>query len=148
MIRPRHPDSSIARDAAWESSIVATFYRLSITPEKGEEDQVSGDWIKAHEAFHQALVSACDNVWMLRVRSILYTQCERYRSLVVVRGDQVGRDLVKEHQEIMDAAVARDMELASALLRNHYNRTSHDWVESLRRKAKTGLKPPVIMVKD
>lgn len=118
-------------EADWESGLLTAYDLLSRTPEHDGQEGVAQDWLDAHETFHKALVSACDNAWLLWTRGVLYTQCERYRSLAV-RGDIVGRDLNSEHRALMEAAIARDRDLACALLRKHYRDTARDWTEKLR----------------
>lgn len=117
-------------DVEWESRLLAAYHQLSRTPERNDHEVAQG-WIDSHEIFHRALVSACDNAWLLWTRTALYTQCERYRSLVV-SGDKVGRDLNSEHRALMEAAVARDRDLAGALLRKHFRDTARDWTGQLR----------------
>ena len=65
--------------------------------------------------------SACDSPWLLRIREQLYVQSERYRQLSMAKGD---RDLDGEHRRIVDAALARDADLAVELLTQHLNRTA------------------------
>lgn len=117
--------SIAAGDLAWESRLVATFHELSNTPERVATDvrRLNDAWVATHARFHQALVDGCDNLWMLRLRSILYVQSERYRRLSVPLAQQ-DRDIDQEHQAILDAALARDVETACALLDRHLRTTT------------------------
>jgi hypothetical protein len=45
--------------------------------------RISEEWADVHAGYHYALVAACDNAWILRMRSILYAHSERYRRLSV-----------------------------------------------------------------
>ena len=107
-------------DLGWESRLVANFHALSRTPERvsGDENRLSEEWSQAHNHYHQALVDGCDNVWLLRMRAILYAQSERYRRISVPLSRE-GRDVEQEHREIMEAALARDGDRACRLLENH-----------------------------
>jgi len=69
----------------WETALVGNYHRLSRTPyrEPSDEERLSDAWVDAHALFHEALVSACGNIWLKRVRSTLYEQSERYRRLSV-----------------------------------------------------------------
>ncbi len=112
-------------DLAWESRLVATYHELSRTPERTPSDpqRLSDAWSTLHRAYHEALVSACDSPWLLRLRSILYAQSERYRRLSVPLAT-TERDIDQEHREIVDAAIARDADKACALLTAHIRNTT------------------------
>jgi DNA-binding GntR family transcriptional regulator len=114
-----------AGDINWETGIVASFHKLNGTPERapGDPERLSDDWSLAHQAFHQSLVASCDSRWLLRLRAILYAQSERYRQLSVPLAE-TKRDVRGEHQEIVDATLARDAERAVVLLSNHFERTT------------------------
>jgi DNA-binding GntR family transcriptional regulator len=114
-----------AQDVAWEAELLAAFHRLAHTPEREPNDAVrlADNWSRMHEAFHLALVSGCKSSWLLRLRGTLYMQSERYRRLSIPVA-RVDRDLVAEHRAIMDAAIARDAERATALLAEHLSTTA------------------------
>jgi DNA-binding GntR family transcriptional regulator len=117
-------------EVTWESQLVGAFHRLSRTPEREPSDsqRMNEAWSVAHGAYHEALVSACDSPWLLRLRAILYTQSERYRRLSVPLGE-IPRDLNREHREIMEAALARDAERANTLLVQHFELTNRVLLE-------------------
>jgi len=117
-------------DVAWESRLVAAFHRLSRTPERepGDPQRMNEEWSAAHTAYHEALVGACDSPWLLRLRGLLYAQSERYRRLSVPLAE-VARDLIREHRDIMEAALARDAPGARALLKEHIELTTRVLLE-------------------
>ena len=117
-------------DVGWESQLVGVFHRLSRTPEREPEDpqRMNEAWSSVHAAFHKALVSACDSPWLLRIRETLYAQSERYRRLSVPLA-QIERDLNREHQHIMEAALARNVEHARALMTQHLELTTRVLLE-------------------
>ena len=119
-----------AGDVGWESRLVAAFHRLSRTPERAPEDpqRMNEAWSAAHAAYHEALVGACDSPWLLRLRALLYAQSERYRRLSVPLA-KVARDLNQEHQDIMEAALARDAERARTLMTQHIELTTRVLLE-------------------
>lgn len=123
--------SIVAGDLAWEARLVASFHELSGTPERvaGDVDRLSDAWVAVHARFHQALVEGCDNVWLLRLRTTLYAQSERYRRLSVplARRD---RGVADEHRAILDATLARDAERACALLDRHLRATTRILLQS------------------
>ncbi|MNS90976.1 HTH-type transcriptional repressor CsiR [compost metagenome] len=75
-------------------------------------------WNDAHGEFHEALVSACPNQWLLRMRHMLYEQSERYRRLSVPLSTDE-RDVRNEHRQIMDAVLRKDQASAFAALEQH-----------------------------
>lgn len=112
-------------DVGWEAQLVSAFHRLSRTPEReaGDPQRMNEAWSAAHAAFHEALVSACDSLWLLRLRGILYVQSERYRRLSVPLAE-IARDLNGEHRDIMEATLARDPERARTLMAQHIEMTT------------------------
>jgi len=104
----------------WETGIVGATHRLSKTPywALGDDRRLSEEWVSAHNAFHEALVSACDSVWRLRIRSSLYHQSERYRRLSVPVLSRK-RDVDAEHRAISEATLARKKTRACDLLKEH-----------------------------
>ncbi|WP_225308335.1 GntR family transcriptional regulator [Hypericibacter terrae] len=112
-------------DVDWESRLVAALHRLSRTPERAAADPArsSDEWAEAHAAFHVALADGCDSPWLLKLRSQLYDQSERYRRLSVPLTTEK-RNIGAEHQGIVDAALARDADKAVALLSAHLGATT------------------------
>jgi len=109
---------------AWESDIVAVFYRLSKTEERLREDPVgaAAEFEERNREFHRALIAACPSPWLHRLNALLYQQSERYRRMVVSRRT-VPRDVHAEHKAILDATLARDAALACRLLGEHIERS-------------------------
>ena len=116
-------------DVRWEAQILATFHEWQRAAESSRPD--IDEIVRAHAAFHRALVAACDSQWLLRLREILFTQSERYVRLSKPNSKRSGvkRDLVREHREIMDACVKRNADLAVALLNAHFGATERSLVE-------------------
>ena len=115
----------VAGDVAWESGIVAAFYRLSRVAERDPADRthLSDHWSTLHAGFHQSLVLACDSPWLLRLRTMLFEQSELYRKLSVpVRNGD--RDVNAEHEALMAAVVARNADRACEEMRLHLERTT------------------------
>jgi DNA-binding GntR family transcriptional regulator len=104
----------------WETAIVGAMHRLSRTPywAPGDDRRLSEEWVVAHNAFHEALVSATNSVWRLRIRGSLYEQSERYRRLSVPVLE-TKRDVDAEHRAISEAALGRNTALACALMTDH-----------------------------
>jgi DNA-binding GntR family transcriptional regulator len=109
----------------WEAQLVAAFHRLSRTRERVPSDPMRSDdeWAEAHAAFHLALVEGADSPWLLRLHSQLYAQSERYRRLSIPLGT-MDRNVRREHQAILEAALQRDTVRAVALLTRHLGVTT------------------------
>lgn len=109
---------------AWESEIVAAFYRLSKTEERLREDPVAAaaEFEQRNRDFHRALIAACPSPWLHRLHALLYQHSERYRRMVVSRR-AIPRDVHAEHQGIFDATLARNTELALRLTSEHIERS-------------------------
>jgi DNA-binding GntR family transcriptional regulator len=113
-------------DVDWEARLVAAAHRLSRTPERDVSDPARSneDWAEAHSAFHLALVDGCGSPWLLHLHALLYAQSERYRRLSVPFA-ATERNVDEEHQAIVAATLARDVENATRLLATHLEATTH-----------------------
>jgi DNA-binding GntR family transcriptional regulator len=111
-------------DLAWEGLVIAALHRLSRArhPARGG-DTLDDAWEREHAALHGALMSACGSPILLRLRATLFVQSERYRRLAVACG-QPSRDIHAEHEALVRAALARDVERACALLVEHIAATT------------------------
>lgn len=111
-------------DDEWEAQLLGAFHRLQkarkILP---DSHSIDPDWLVRHTAFHNALVAACPNQVMLQLRTMLYDRSDRYRHLSV-RYLRVPRDDVAEHEALLNAALARDIPLAEALIKAHISHTT------------------------
>lgn len=113
-------------DAAWEAAVMAAFHRLSKAspPWAAQQPANTGDdWGAVHTAFHETLMSACASPWLLRLRSMLFRQYARYRTVSIAL-TAADRDLEGEHRALMDAAIGRDTAGAVGILTAHIQRTA------------------------
>jgi DNA-binding GntR family transcriptional regulator len=104
----------------WETGIVAALHRLSRTPywASGDDRRLSDEWAAAHDAFHEALISASASAHLSRIRRSLYQQSERYRRLSVPVVSKK-RDVEAEHRAIAQAALKRQAARACELMKEH-----------------------------
>src|SRR5690606_1660963 len=117
---------SIARGGVeWEAELIGALHRLSSVPKPAPSGHLDGDstWFRYHRAFHLALVAACDSPILLSIGRRLFDQAERYVALSIASKGAL-RDDVGEHAAIMEAAIARDVERAVTLNREHIERTA------------------------
>ncbi|WP_026350049.1 GntR family transcriptional regulator [Bordetella sp. FB-8] len=121
-------------DDAWETALVTAFHALTLAArrrqalpqEDGSMEQGDERLEQCHLGFHRALISACDSRWLMELSMQMYTHTERYRRPMLRIRPALGgmdRDVGKEHQALMDAALTRDAERAVRLLTEHYRKT-------------------------
>jgi DNA-binding GntR family transcriptional regulator len=120
--------SLAAGKVAWEADIVAALHLLNRTPHNTVD--LSGPWTDAHAQFHEALVSACESKWLLRVREQLFIQGERYR-WINIRMSDADRGLHEEHSEMAEAAISRNIALTCELMERHLRLTEELTLRSL-----------------
>lgn len=119
-------------DDGWMSAVRDSYEKLIALPSPREPGRAAAEWAMQHRAFHMALLSASGSRWMLRLAGDLFDQAERHR--IVAYLDAVPdnfRDRDTEHLRIMEAALARDEDLASQALDVHYRRTGIGVAEKL-----------------
>jgi DNA-binding GntR family transcriptional regulator len=135
---------AIARgDQSWEARIVAAEYLLSVTPRRspGDDGQLNDQWSVVHGEFHRALIVGCDMPVLLNICDSLFDASELYRRISAHIG--TSRDVVAEHHALMEATIARDVDLALSRLEEHFRRTTSIVLTLLRndqatRPASTG----------
>jgi DNA-binding GntR family transcriptional regulator len=117
----------------WETSLVGALHRITRTPYRVPDDpsRLNDAWVDAHFALHEALVSACGSNRLLLIRKQCYEQSERYRRLSVPLYKQT-RDVLAEHQAIVQAALARDVPRTVALMSMHLRLTADIVFEGMR----------------
>jgi len=105
-------------DLAWESNVLAAHHRLAGTPFHLAESQINDAWLEAHTAFHRELLQGCLNRRLTGVAEQLRDSAEIYRWWHAHPVQQAG-DIASEHQEILNATLARDIDAATAALTKH-----------------------------
>jgi DNA-binding GntR family transcriptional regulator len=110
----------------WEVEVMSAFHRLCKVDERNPDDPrlLDPEWERHHAAFHRALVGACRSPLLLQMRDAVYAQGDRYRHLY--RAYLVGtRDHLAEHRVLMEAALRRDADETTRLIREHLELTVH-----------------------
>jgi len=112
-------------DVTWEAEIVAAHHTLTVTPPYEDDDssQISESWEQAHRRFHYALIAGCDMPIVLELCSSLFDATQLYRRLAAPL-TQGGRDFATEHAQIMEAVLARDVDVSVARLELHFRATT------------------------
>jgi GntR family transcriptional regulator, carbon starvation induced regulator len=111
-------------DEGWEAEVVTAYHLLSKTevPTVDAPIEARDLWKTRHHRFHEALGAACGSPWLLHFRSILFEQALRYQRLVALHGPPMPRK-ADDHRELMEAALARDVERAAHAVEQHIRRT-------------------------
>lgn len=111
-------------DEDWEARVVAAAHRLSKveTAMRGQEAAAASEWEERNRAFHDALISACTNTWLLNFRGILYRHSARYLRMALT-DTQTPRDVRAEHQALFDAVMDRDADRAARITAEHIDRS-------------------------
>lgn len=124
-------------DIEWEARVVAAYHRLKRTPPRSPDHpvRISPAASLAYGRFREALVSACGNPRLLRLRDSVLAQNERYRQICLVLGPTTP-DLAAGYDQLVQAAIDRDAERAVTVLGDRL-RANHDVMAE--RLARTGL---------
>jgi GntR family transcriptional regulator, carbon starvation induced regulator len=125
-------------DIAWETALVGAFHALSRNPIPEKPGVATEIWAAHHRQFHMALLSACGSRWHMELAGLLFDQAERHRMLRVKFGPpkKLMRDTVREHKQIFEAALSRDVKAAVRTLERHYETTAKQVVAVLSRTPK------------
>ena len=110
----------------WETHMVAVHHRLSLIEGLPWEARMErhSEWVERHREFHHALVAACPGRWLLRLRSMMFDQLDRYRFVTKKAPEGLGRKKFEEHRLLMLATLERDADKASDLIEAHIRDTS------------------------
>ncbi|WP_050418965.1 GntR family transcriptional regulator [Bradyrhizobium tropiciagri] len=111
-------------DLDWEGRVLSAYHRLSKTPIETDAPHLPFNlhWTVVHEEFHDSLISACDNNWLLKLKNMMHVQAERYRRMTAAYTLE-RRNVDAEHKAIMEAALNRNSALACELYARHLETT-------------------------
>lgn len=119
-------ESVLHGDAEWETDVVAAHHRLTriqVPDDMGSAEME--EWSNAHETYHRAISAACPSLRLQTTVAALRAEAElNHRRLGGALRSNQDRDVVAEHAEITDAALAHDADAAAAALREHIRRTA------------------------
>jgi GntR family carbon starvation induced transcriptional regulator len=108
-------------DLDWESRVVAAYHKLSKIEDVVDDDPKHyGPLLERYNReFHGALISACGSRWLLTFHAVTYDQSLRYRMLAFQVRDFPRAQSRREHRDILDAALARDVKRLLPILGEH-----------------------------
>lgn len=105
----------------WESDLVAAYHKLEYIEQKMREDETAHCkiWHECDWNFHATLVSACGSHLHLLYHKRVFEQYRQYVMSNLKTYGFRGEDIIREHEAILNAAVARDYERCTAALEEH-----------------------------
>lgn len=110
-------------DLQWESKALAAHHLLANSyPASHPVDKTTDEFANLHAKFHETLIAGCNNPLLTDMCHMLWNMSDLYRRWSVTSGKAVNR--ASEHQQILDACLARKPELAEELLRKHIQGTT------------------------
>lgn len=118
-------------DTHWEENLVLTHYHLSKARRRD-----ATDWESKHRDFHYALLANCGSPVLLGFCQQLYDLNIRYRHLAGESAKYKSRTISAEHKHIMNAALAKNLDLSSELLKQHYTTTGEYLADQLEHSGK------------
>lgn len=122
---------TIARgDLEWESSLVAAHHALTRTPFATDDAGKLGEWIAQHENFHITLLRGCGNQYLVDASTKLRAIAGVYRYWSIDEELRTHRDIAKEHQDILNAAISRDADECVRLQEIHIRTTTENMIAS------------------
>ncbi|KNC91713.1 DNA-binding transcriptional regulator CsiR [Trabulsiella odontotermitis] len=106
----------------WEAEILARAHMLNKLSASQASEGMLEEWDQRHQAFHSAIVNGCGSQYLLQMRARLFDLAARYRFIWLretVLSVEMLEDKHDQHQELVDAILARDANLASERMRQH-----------------------------
>lgn len=110
--------SFLSGDGAWEAEIIAAHGRLS----RIEKRMIAGEhcdnteWRRHDFGFHQTLIKGCRSIELLIAHQGAFDKYLRYQMLYLTFRGEIAAN---EHRALLDAALARDVPKAQAILVRH-----------------------------
>lgn len=106
-------------DVRWETGVLAAHHILERTPATKGDATVNEEWAVKHREFHRALLAGCNNARLEDIAGAWRDNAELYRRWTWMLTDDHHRDVVDEHRQLKDLALARESDAAIQLLSQH-----------------------------
>lgn len=107
--------SILIGDEAWEARLCRSYASMADLAPANQKGKLTTKFGAAHEDFQDALVAACDNPWLLSLRSLFATQAMRYKQICLPKA-ATDPDPMGLAELIVEAARAREVDKAVSLL--------------------------------
>jgi GntR family transcriptional regulator, carbon starvation induced regulator len=121
-------------DLEWESRLVAAYHKLSRAEELVTRDPAAhADLLETYNReFHSALVAGCHSRWLMHFHGMMYDQSLRYRMLAFRVKNFPREQSRREHKQILEAALARDIDALVQVLGTHITKGSELYAQAER----------------
>jgi len=127
-------------DLRWESNIVGAYHSLQRAADyKFNPGPYTLSWEQAHRAFHFAMLSTARLPMLQEFHLSVWDHVARYRNLAYT-GRAMSSDVFHGHEQLMQAVIARDEELAGVLLRRHISLATSHVMEAMFPEAARGVR--------
>lgn len=123
-------------DDEWEANIISCGYRL-----ERYENRISSqkpfisdsEWASLHFDFHNSLLGGCTSARLLKLRTTLFYQAERYWHIWAnANPDPTNRG--SNHKRIQETVLDRNIDEALKLIKKHIENTTKIIIEHLLKK--------------
>ncbi|MGR3803399.1 GntR family transcriptional regulator [Marinibacterium profundimaris] len=138
-LEPAAAEASIlAGSEDWEEELLLAHRRLKRLGPPSKlvrplaQASSSAQWEDHHRTFHATLISACGSPWTMRFIGLLSDQFDRYRRFAMP-APAVQEVLAGQHDEMLEAALAREGWKAREVLDAHIQMTCDAVGEALKR---------------
>lgn len=119
-------------DVHWETGVLSAHHVLERTPITEDDGKVSEQWALHHRDFHEALLAGCNNSRLVTIANNLRDSAELYRRWYWVVADVHQRDVIAEHRQLKDLALARDGDAVVRVLTEHIKRAPRELIAYAR----------------
>jgi DNA-binding GntR family transcriptional regulator len=126
-------EAMISGDLEWEGEVMRTLHKLTRCVREGARAETLEQWEASHREFHITLISGCRMPVLIGFCEVLLNLNDRYRR-TFLRATSGDRKVGAEHTEIADKVVARQVDTACALLKQHIHRTGSNLLRHLSGK--------------
>ncbi|QYK43653.1 MAG: GntR family transcriptional regulator [Paracoccaceae bacterium] len=105
-------------DIAWEADVVAAHHKLARMEARMQAGETVDrtEWKRYDFGFHQTLIGACRSAELMAVHGAVFDKYLRYQMLYLTYRGAIA---AAEHRALLEAALARDVDAAQAVLVRH-----------------------------
>jgi DNA-binding GntR family transcriptional regulator len=119
-------------DLDWEGRVLSS-HNILMKQNMYSEDggSLSPAWQAAHRRFHYEVLSASKHFFLDHFHEMLWYHASRYRN--ILKPPPLSAEVLKkDHQQLFDAVMERDVEMATLVLRRHIQNGAASVLEVLR----------------